>query len=128
MARFAAAATQQQTTSQYFLLVSITDGVIADLDETRQAIVNAAKLPMSIIIVGVGGADFSAMEFLDGDGGRLRAPSGEVTIRDIVQSVPFRQFRMLQKKHLLSVSWQKFPSRWWATSTHTNSFLPKTQL
>lgn len=75
------------------MLLIITDGVITDLDETRQAIVNAAKLPMSIIIVGVGGADFSAMEFLDGDGGSLRAPSGEVAIRDIVQFVPFRQFQ-----------------------------------
>lgn len=78
---------------QYFVLLIITDGVITDLDETRQAIVNAAKLPMSIIIVGVGGADFSAMEFLDGDGGSLRSPSGEVAIRDIVQFVPFRQFQ-----------------------------------
>ncbi|EPY73870.1 Copine-3 (Copine III)-like protein [Camelus ferus] len=93
VARFAAAATQQQTASQYFVLLIITDGVITDLDETRQAIVNAAKLPMSIIIVGVGGADFSAMEFLDGDGGSLRSPSGEVAIRDIVQFVPFRQFQ-----------------------------------
>lgn len=48
---------------------------------------------MSIIIVGVGGADFSAMEFLDSDSGALRAPSGEVATRDIVQFVPFRQFQ-----------------------------------
>lgn len=75
------------------MLLIITDGVITDLDETRHAIVNASKLPMSIIIVGVGGADFSAMEFLDGDGGNLRSPSGEVAIRDIVQFVPFRQFQ-----------------------------------
>ncbi|NXX54701.1 CPNE3 protein, partial [Scopus umbretta] len=58
VARFAAAATQQQTASQYFILLIITDGVITDLDQTRTAIVNASKLPMSIIIVGVGGADF----------------------------------------------------------------------
>lgn len=75
------------------MLLIITDGVITDLDETRQALVNAAKLPMSVIIVGVGGADFSAMEFLDSDGGSLRAPSGEAAIRDIVQFVPFRQFQ-----------------------------------
>lgn len=75
------------------MLLIITDGVITDLDETRHAIVNASKLPMSIIIVGVGGADFSAMEFLDGDGGSLRSPSGEMAIRDIVQFVPFRQFQ-----------------------------------
>lgn len=75
------------------MLLIITDGVITDLDETRQAIVSAARLPMSIIIVGVGGADFSAMEFLDGDAGGLRSPSGEAAIRDIVQFVPFRQFQ-----------------------------------
>lgn len=48
---------------------------------------------MSIIIVGVGGADFSAMEFLDSDTGTLRSRSGEAAIRDIVQFVPFRQFQ-----------------------------------
>ncbi|RMC15197.1 hypothetical protein DUI87_07380 [Hirundo rustica rustica] len=93
VARFAAAATQQQTASQYFILLIITDGVITDLDQTRTAIVNASKLPMSIIIVGVGGADFDAMEFLDGDDGVLRSPSGEPAVRDIVQFVPFRKFQ-----------------------------------
>lgn len=71
----------------------ITDGVITDLDQTRTAIVNASKLPMSIIIVGVGGADFGAMEFLDGDDGVLRSSSGEPAVRDIVQFVPFRKFQ-----------------------------------
>ncbi|OBS73540.1 hypothetical protein A6R68_15922, partial [Neotoma lepida] len=105
VARFAAAATQQQTASQYFVLLIITDGVITDLDETRHAIVSASKLPMSIIIVGVGGADFSAMEFLDGDGGSLRSPSGEVAIRDIVQFVPFRQFQNVSPKELTAEVW-----------------------
>lgn len=63
------------------------------MDETRNAIVNASRLPMSIIIVGVGGADFTAMEFLDGDDGQLRSLSGEPAMRDIVQFVPFRQFQ-----------------------------------
>ena len=85
---------------QYFVLLIITDGVITDLDETRQAIVNAAKLPMSIIIVGVGGADFGAMEFLDGDGGSLRSASGEAAVRDIVQFVPFRQFQNVSTRPL----------------------------
>ncbi|XP_061458522.1 copine-3 isoform X1 [Rhineura floridana] len=100
VARFAAAATQQKTASQYFVLLIITDGVITDLDETRSAIVNAAKLPMSIIIIGVGGADFSAMEFLDSDSGALRSLSGEAAIRDIVQFVPFRQFQNAPKEAL----------------------------
>ncbi|XP_012867862.1 PREDICTED: LOW QUALITY PROTEIN: copine-3 [Dipodomys ordii] len=96
---------------QYFVLLIITDGVITDLDETRQAIVNAAKLPMSIIIVGVGGADFSAMEFLDGDGGSLRSPSGEVAIRDIVQFVPFRQFQNAPKEALAQCVLAEIPQQ-----------------
>uniref|UniRef100_A0A3Q1CDD0 Copine-3 n=1 Tax=Amphiprion ocellaris TaxID=80972 RepID=A0A3Q1CDD0_AMPOC len=93
VACFAKQALQQTTASQYFVLLIITDGVITDMDDTRNAIVNASRLPMSIIIVGVGGADFSAMEFLDGDDGRLRSLSGEPAMRDIVQFVPFRQFK-----------------------------------
>ncbi|XP_070841678.1 copine-3-like isoform X2 [Chaetodon trifascialis] len=93
VAHFGRQALQQKTASQYFVLLIITDGVITDMDETRNAIVNASRLPMSIIIVGVGGADFSAMEFLDGDDGNLRSATGEAAMRDIVQFVPFRQFQ-----------------------------------
>lgn len=78
---------------QYFTLLIITDGVISDMDETRDAIVQASKLPMSIIIIGVGNADFAAMEFLDGDASVLRSSTGEEAVRDIVQFVPFRDFR-----------------------------------
>lgn len=63
------------------------------MDETRHAIVQASKLPMSIIIIGVGNADFAAMEFLDGDASVLRSNTGEEAVRDIVQFVPFRDFR-----------------------------------
>ncbi|RXM31531.1 Copine-3 [Acipenser ruthenus] len=97
VAKFASEAAQQNSAAkaatQYFVLLIITDGVITDLDETRNAIVNASRLPMSVIIVGVGGADFSAMEFLDGDDGTLRSPTGQPAIRDIVQFVPFRKFQ-----------------------------------
>ncbi|KAK1785412.1 hypothetical protein P4O66_018256, partial [Electrophorus voltai] len=93
VARFASQAVQQDRASQYFTLLIITDGVISDMDETRDAIVQAAKLPMSIIIIGVGNADFAAMEFLDGDSSVLRSYTGEEAVRDIVQFVPFRDFR-----------------------------------
>ncbi|XP_048675965.1 copine-1 isoform X3 [Caretta caretta] len=92
VARFAAQSVQQGTAAQYYVLLIITDGEITDLDQTRQAIVNASKLPMSVIIVGVGNADFKAMEFLDGDNGVLKSLTGEPAARDIVQFVPFRQF------------------------------------
>ncbi|XP_029698865.1 copine-3-like isoform X2 [Takifugu rubripes] len=93
VAQFGKQAVHQQTASNYFVLLIITDGVITDMDETRSAIVNASSLPMSIIIVGVGGADFTAMEFLDGDDGILRSATGQAAMRDIVQFVPFRQFQ-----------------------------------
>merc|ERR1719273_168644 len=55
-------------------------------------IVDASTLPLSIIIVGVGNADFDAMDELDGDTVRLTAPDGKMAVRDIVQFVPFRNF------------------------------------
>uniref|UniRef100_A0AAR2L774 Copine-2 n=1 Tax=Pygocentrus nattereri TaxID=42514 RepID=A0AAR2L774_PYGNA len=100
VARFASQALQQDTAAQYFTLLIITDGVISDMDETRHAIVQAAKLPMSIIIIGVGNADFAAMEFLDGDISVLRSYTGEEAARDIVQFVPFRDFRNAPKETL----------------------------
>lgn len=37
------------------------------MDQTKAAIIEASALPMSIIMVGVGGADFEMMEELDSD-------------------------------------------------------------
>uniref|UniRef100_A0A3Q2CA51 Copine-3 n=1 Tax=Cyprinodon variegatus TaxID=28743 RepID=A0A3Q2CA51_CYPVA len=93
VASIAAAAAQAPTASQYFVLLILTDGEITDLDQTRDAIVRASRLPLSIIIVGVGPADFKAMELLDGDDGVLRSTVGEAVSRDIVQFVPFRDFK-----------------------------------
>lgn len=82
-----------QTSQKYFILLIITDGVINDMDETVDAIVRATNLPLSIVIVGVGGADFANMEILDADDKALRASNGEVAKRDIVQFVPMRNFK-----------------------------------
>jgi hypothetical protein len=38
------------------------DGVVTDLQETIDAVVKASDLPLSILIVGVGSADFKSME------------------------------------------------------------------
>ncbi|RXN26321.1 copine-4 [Labeo rohita] len=78
---------------EYFILLILTDGVITDMADTREAIVHASHLPMSVIIVGIGSADFSDMQMLDGDDGILRSPKGEPVLRDIVQFVPFRNFK-----------------------------------
>ncbi|KAE8717449.1 Protein BONZAI 3 [Hibiscus syriacus] len=76
---------------KYFVLLIMTDGVVTDLQETKDALVQASDLPLSILIVGVGGADFKEMEILDADKGeRLESSTGQVASRDIVQFVPFR--------------------------------------
>lgn len=62
------------------------------MPQTRQAIVSASTLPVSIIIVGVGNADFSAMTELDSDDRVLMTDSGQKAIRDIVQFVPMNRF------------------------------------
>lgn len=56
------------------------------MDATKDAIINASALPMSVIIIGVGSEDFSAMEFLDSDG-RLLRHNDRAAVRDIVQFV-----------------------------------------
>ncbi|CAB4033286.1 Hypothetical predicted protein, partial [Paramuricea clavata] len=77
----------------YHILLILTDGVISDMDQTKAAIVEASALPMSIIIVGVGAADFDMMEELDSDDKLLTSTSGKTAQRDIVQFVPFRNFQ-----------------------------------
>uniref|UniRef100_A0A8U7MM32 Copine 7 n=1 Tax=Corvus moneduloides TaxID=1196302 RepID=A0A8U7MM32_CORMO len=93
VARVAADEERTKEASQYFILLILTDGVVTDMADTREAIVRASYLPMSIIIVGVGNADFTDMQILDGDDGVLRSPKGEPVLRDIVQFVPFREFK-----------------------------------
>ncbi|XP_065141430.1 copine-9 isoform X2 [Paramisgurnus dabryanus] len=89
--------------SQYFVLLIITDGVISDMEQTREAVVTAASLPMSIIIVGVGPAEFDAMEELDGDEVRVSS-RGRFAERDIVQFVPFRDYIDRSGNQVLSMA------------------------
>ncbi len=76
----------------YSTLLILTDGEIHDMNETKNLIVDNCKLPISIIIVGIGNADFNAMKELDGDAG-LYSSNGVKCNRDIVQFVPFNNFK-----------------------------------
>lgn len=69
----------------------LTDGEIHDMDATRNLICEAADLPVSIIIVGVGNEAFEAMQKLDGDDEPLTNTSGKKCSRDIVQFVKFQE-------------------------------------
>ncbi|KAI3820632.1 hypothetical protein L1987_08180 [Smallanthus sonchifolius] len=112
---------------KYFVLLIITDGVITDQQETIDAIVMASDLPLSILIVGVGGADFNEMEILDADKGqKLHSSTGRVASRDIVQFVPFRDVQGGEMSVVQSLL-AELPSQF-LTYMRNNSIQPKTTL
>ena len=62
------------------------------MQQTIDEIVVASDLPLSIIIVGLGDADFEAMDMLDADISPLYSKKlNKNSTRDIVQFVPFRR-------------------------------------
>ncbi|XP_044428567.1 protein BONZAI 3-like [Triticum aestivum] len=70
----------------YSVLLIITAGEFTDKQETVDSTVRASELPLSIIIVGIGDADFTGMKMLEaGYGKRLESSTGHVASRNIVQ-------------------------------------------
>ena len=79
--------------NHYHILLILTDGIPCDMKDTVDCIVEASKLPLSIVIIGIGEADFENMKFLDGDIVPLVNRFGEIRKRDIVQFVKFNTFK-----------------------------------
>jgi len=77
----------------YNVLLIITDGQINDFTEVRTKIVEMSSTPLSIIIIGVGDADFGNMRELDGDEKILLDLDGRPGVRDIVQFVEFNRYK-----------------------------------
>jgi len=71
----------------YTVLLILTDGAVSDVQATAKCLEEVSDAPLSVIIVGVGNADFSGMKFLDNFSG---PGSGK---RDIVQFVEFSRFK-----------------------------------
>ena len=76
----------------YTILMILTDGIIDDMDDTIDSLVEASYLPISVIIIGIGDADFRNMNVLDADDEPLISRNGRKADRDLVQFVPFRDF------------------------------------
>jgi len=74
-------AAQQRGEQAYAILLILTDGAVSDINSTAACINQISDSPLSIVIVGVGNADFGAMRFLD-DGQAAGRP-------DIAQFVQF---------------------------------------
>lgn len=87
-----------QHNQNFTVLLILTDGIITDFDDTIEAIIDASYgSPLEIVIVGVGNAYFSAMDYLDSDERKLVSrKTGNVAKHDTVQFIRFKNAMSLE--------------------------------
>jgi Copine len=78
----------------YTCALIVTDGVISDMDKTREQLIELSRYPCSVIIIGVGSEDFSKMRTLDdsGEGCQPLKRGRDVAVRRFVQFVDYRSY------------------------------------
>lgn len=87
----------------YHILLILTDGAVSNVQRTRRIIAAASDAPLSIVIVGIGNADFSAMQFLDDFQEQDKG-------RDICQFVEFQRHES-NKTHLTQATLEEIPDQ-----------------
>ena len=82
-----------QKNQKYWIQLILTDGSINDYQRTVDEVVRASKLPLSIIIVGIGSPpdDFATMKKLDADNHALKSAKYGPQTRDAVQFVAIEE-------------------------------------
>jgi len=80
-------------TMSYNILMILTDGQISDMQMTINELVEASFLPISVIIVGIGNGNFGNMDILDADDNPLYDTGRRKADRDLVQFVPFNDYK-----------------------------------
>ena len=73
-------------------MLIISDGIIDDINETIDSIIEASKFPISFIIIGIGNDVSNDMKRLNGENGKLISSKGEILKKDIVQYVHFNDY------------------------------------
>jgi hypothetical protein len=89
----------------YTVLLIITDGIINDIELTKQALYEASLTPLSVVIIGVGNANFGPMQFLDDFMTNAQPPA-----RDIVQFVQFSKHAH-DKSSLTAATLEEIPQQ-----------------
>ncbi|EEC47209.1 predicted protein, partial [Phaeodactylum tricornutum CCAP 1055/1] len=74
---------QRKGQQSYTVLLILTDGAVSDVQATAHSLNQVSHAPLSVVIVGLGDADFSSMQFLD--------DSSKPGKRDIAQFVQFNR-------------------------------------
>lgn len=86
----------------YTILLILTDGAVSDVQSTAACLNQISGAPLSVVIVGIGHADFSSMQFLDD----ASAPGK----RDIAQFVEFHK-HSLSGVDLTTATLQEIPEQ-----------------
>jgi len=71
----------------YTILLILTAGNVEDAQETKEHLIAASNEPLSVVILGIGDADFQSMEFLDDFDAEHEAG------RDITKFVEFNDYK-----------------------------------
>lgn len=82
-ARSSQEAAMKEGKQGYTVLLILSDGAVSDVQATARCIDAIGTAPLSIVIVGIGSADFSGMQFLDDNSGDI----------DIAQFVEFNKHK-----------------------------------
>ena len=90
-----------QSKQSYTILLIVSDGAVSDPHATAAVLKEVGDTPLSVVIVGVGNADFSSMEFLDDLQG---------VKRDICQFVQFNKHSS-SSSDLSSVTLREIPDQ-----------------
>ena len=70
----------REEVKEYMILLILTDGIIHDKEEVKDLLVRCGRLPLSVIIIGIGdGEDWSAMHELDDDSCQMTDFQGNKT-------------------------------------------------
>lgn len=100
----------------YIIATIYTDGIIDDPQETRDLLVEMGRLPVSIIIVGIGKGektskgDWLTMKELDDNQMKMVDSKGRKTERDLVKFVAYKELEGKEKfaEEVLSEYTQQF--------------------
>ena len=84
---------QKGLVMSYNILMILTDGQINDMQNTIDELVEASFLPISVIIIGIGNGNFGSMNVLDADDNPLYDKNKRKANRDLVQFVPFNNYK-----------------------------------
>ncbi|MCL7023519.1 hypothetical protein MKW94_012825 [Papaver nudicaule] len=91
--------------TKYSVLLIITAGVHADIKETKDALIEASECPLSILIIGVNGADCKQMEILEAEHKILRFVSWselqggkDIDIKQLFSKLPEQFLEYMKSK------------------------------